>query len=96
VVESAGALEGFIMSLKSLLVAVSISAAALVAARGDAMAAEVHWNGAGWYGIEDVVDWGWIISGPYGDQASCEAQLPADDEESEFYCSYLAEKPAWD
>ena len=83
-------------SLKSTLIATSVSASVIAATCAAASAAEVHWNGAGWYGIEDVVDWGWIISGPYADQASCEAPLPADDDESEFYCEYLSEKPAWD
>ncbi len=83
-------------SLKSPLIAASLSAAVIVATGTGASAAEVHWNGAGWYGIEDVVEWGWIISGPYADKAGCEAPLPAAADESEFYCEYLAAKPAWD
>ena len=84
------------ISLKSTLIAALFFAAAIAATRTAASAEAVHWNGAGWYGIEDVVEWGWIISRPYADKASCEAPLPAADDESEFYCEYLAAKPAWD
>ena len=68
----------------------------LAAGIAAAHAAEVHWNGAGWYGIADAVDFGWIEAGPYQDKASCEASLPADDADVEYYCEYLAAKPAWD
>ncbi len=63
---------------------------------GAAAAEDLHWNGAGWYGVADAVDWGWIVTGPYGDEASCKASLPQDYDEVEHYCQYLAEKPGWD
>ena len=76
-------------TILGVLFAACIAAAA--AAEGD-----VHWNGAGWYGVADEGDWGWIVSGPFQDQASCDAGLPADTAELEHYCQYLATKPGWD
>lgn len=71
----------------AVLFAAGVSAAA---------AADVHWNGAGWYGIADAIDFGWIETGPYQDKESCNASLPDDDDEVEYYCEYLATKPNWD
>ena len=65
-------------------------------------AAEPRWNGAGWYQIEDVEVWGWIINGPYWSEPDCKSTLPADDYDeyadyySTFYCEYLETKPDWD
>jgi opacity protein-like surface antigen len=73
-----------------------VLALVFVAGIAGATAAELHWNGAGWYGVADAIEFGWIETGPYADKASCDASLPADDEEVEYYCEYLATKPAWD
>ena len=74
----------------------SILAVFVLAVVAAAASAEAKWNGAGWYQVEDVIDDGWIYAGPFGDKDGCEASLPADDDMSEFYCEYLATKPAWD
>ena len=74
----------------------TILALMFVAGIGSAVAADLHWNGAGWYGIADDVDWGWIVTGPYSDEQSCKASLPQNYDEVEHYCEYLATKPAWD
>ena len=69
----------------------------------DAVAAAslVHWNGAGWYQIEDVVidgAWqdGWILAGPFDSKTACEEKLPGGDKTFERYCEYLESKPSWD
>ncbi len=69
---------------------------ALCAGAAAANAADLHWNGAGWYGVADDYDWAWIISGPYQDKASCDASLPADNEDADYDCEYLSTKPGWD
>lgn len=64
-----------------------------------ASAAEViHWTQPGWYVILDMVEDGWIDSGPYADKSQCEAAKPADEPQYDvsFFCSYLESKPAWD
>ena len=85
------------MSTKAFVVAAALSAALFLSGAWRASAAEdVHWNGAGWYGIADVIEWGWIVSGPFADEDSCKATLPADDDETKYYCEYLSERPDWD
>ncbi len=84
------------MSTKSYIVAATLTAALSLFVGTSVSAEVVHWNGAGWYGVADVVDWGWIINGPFADEQSCNAQLPANDDETEYYCEYLGEKPGWD
>jgi hypothetical protein len=74
----------------------AIVAAVVFVLSASAALAESRWNGAGWYQIEDVEIDGWIYAGPFESEAACNATLPPDDEEGEFYCHYLAEKPAWD
>jgi hypothetical protein len=74
----------------------STVACLLLVCAAAAATAAAKWNGAGWYQIEDVFDDGWIIAGPFSDKGSCDASLPADDEEAEFYCEYLASQPSWD
>jgi hypothetical protein len=61
----------------------------------------VHWNGVGWYQVEDLVvatEWidGWILAGPFDGKDACQANLPADDNTYQHHCEYLDSKPAWD
>lgn len=48
-----------------------------------------HWVGPGWYG---TCDWGLdedIAAGPFADEAACNADKPADDENCYYYCVYV-------
>ncbi len=50
----------------------------------------------GWYVIQDLgSDWVYVISGAYSAEASCVAKLPFEEDE-EWYCEYLTQKPSWD
>lgn len=68
---------------------------ALVVGASPAWAAP-KWNGAGWYQISDDPDRIKILAGPFGDQDTCNATLPANDQDAEYYCSYLEARPSWD
>ena len=65
---------------------------------GSSAAEEVHWSSPGWYVIIDLVEDGWIESGPFGSREQCDAARPPDEPQNEatFYCQYLDRKPAWD
>jgi hypothetical protein len=74
--------------------AIAIFAGLLIAAT--AASAASKWTAAGWYQIgDDFVD-AWILAGPFGDEASCNATLPPDDDDGDYYCVYLDSKPTWD
>ncbi len=75
--------------------AAAIAFSVLLAASASAKE-QVHWTGAGWYGIGDDDFGTWILAGPMADQATCTAGKPADHDDVIFSCEYLAEKPGWD
>jgi hypothetical protein len=54
------------------------------------------WTVPGWYQTADTIVGPFVWKGPFADEASCRAELPANDEEAEFTCEYLAERPSWD
>lgn len=68
---------------------------ALVGASTAAFAAS-KWNGAGWYQIADAFESAEIIAGPFSDKDACNATLPANDQDFDYYCNYLDARPSWD
>jgi hypothetical protein len=34
-----------------------------------------------------------LVNGPFVDEATCKANLPADDDDSIYSCEYLSERP---
>jgi hypothetical protein len=78
---------------KSALFALAFAAGLVV---GQAQAEEKrHWTAPGYYYIEKTKDGPIIWQGPFKDEESC-ARLDAEDGDPNFYCAYLAAKPAWD
>lgn len=72
-----------------------IVAAALLIAATAAQAAPV-WTAPGWYQIADTIVGPFVWKGPFADQSSCEATLPPNEEDADYSCEYLAERPSWD
>jgi len=54
------------------------------------------WTSPGWYQTADTIVGPFVWSGPFADESSCRATLPGNDEDAEFTCEYLTEKPSWD
>jgi hypothetical protein len=75
-------------------------AAALVAlatlALASIAAAEPVWKSPGWYVVADTIVGPFVWSGPYADEASCQPNVPAKEDDADYACEYLAERPSWD
>ncbi|MEQ1866588.1 MAG: hypothetical protein ABL996_18275 [Micropepsaceae bacterium] len=71
-----------------------IAAAALFIVAA-AQAAPV-WTAPGWYQVADTIVGPFVWAGPFEDKASCEAKLPPNEEDADYSCEYLAERPGWD
>jgi hypothetical protein len=72
-----------------------VIAAALLATAAAARAAPV-WTQPGWYQIADTIVGPCVWAGPFADQSSCESVLPPNEEDADYSCEYLAERPEWD
>lgn len=86
------------MSARPFVIAAAWSATLLLSGASRAYAEDVHWNGAGWYGIDGNLYWEMFVNGPFVDEASCKANLPADvdGDGSVYFCEYWDERPDWD
>jgi opacity protein-like surface antigen len=80
------------MLAKPFLIAAALAAALALSGAPSAYAAAVQWNGAGWYGIDGNLYWEVLVNGPFVDEATCKANLPADDADSTYFCEYLSER----
>ena len=76
------------------LVFVSALAAAVFAAA--AAHATPVWTQPGWYQTADTIVGPFVWKGPFADQSSCEASLPPNEEDADYACEYLTERPSWD
>lgn len=54
------------------------------------------WTTPAWYVVADTIVGPFVWSGPYGDEAACRTQLPANEEDADYFCEYLTERPSWD
>lgn len=75
-----------------------VALAAVVAAfalTGAALAAP-YWKGAGWYVVADTIVGPFVWQGPYSSKEDCDAARPANEEDADYVCEYLAEQPSWD
>lgn len=72
-----------------VLLALSLSATTALA---------TNWNGVGWYQAwrDAEGDYGGIEAGPFPDEATCKATLPANYHDHIFYCDYYAKPSDWD
>lgn len=68
---------------------------AFILSVASAMAAQV-WAGPGWYQIADTIVGPFVWAGPYADEQSCRSVLPPNEEDADYTCEYLAERPSWD
>jgi hypothetical protein len=84
------------MSAKPFVIAAAWSVTLFLCGALSASAEGMHWNGAGWYGIDGNLLWEVIVNGPFVDEASCKANLPADNADSVYVCEYWSERPDWD
>jgi len=73
----------------------ALALAALALSLAAAHAAPV-WTVPGWYQVADTIVGPFVWAGPYADQASCEAALPPNDDDADYDCEYLSERPSWD
>ncbi|MBP6012054.1 MAG: hypothetical protein KBA31_07490 [Alphaproteobacteria bacterium] len=62
---------------------------------GAAAAAPV-WTTPGWYQVADTIVGPFVWRGPFESQAQCEAVLPPNEEDADYSCEYLTERPSWD
>ncbi len=67
---------------------------ALAGAASSPVRADGSWTGPGWYleesesGFDET-----LLSGPYADEAGCNAVRPADNEDYNYYCEYEGTDP---
>ena len=60
-----------------------------------AMATPV-WTSTGWYVVADTIVGPFVWSGPYADEQACTSNKPANEEDADYFCEYLTERPSWD
>jgi len=58
--------------------------------------AESKWNGAGWYEVADTIVGPFVWSGPYASEEECKAHLHPNEDDADYACEYLSDKPNWD
>lgn len=54
------------------------------------------WTAPGWYQIADTIVGPFVWKGPFASEDECRATLPEDEEDAEYTCEYLSERPSWD
>jgi hypothetical protein len=59
-------------------------------------AATGHWTVAGWYEVADTIVGAFVWTGPYASEDDCKAHLTPNEEDADYSCSYLSERPSWD
>lgn len=79
--------------MRSLVARATLSAGLLLSSAS--AHADVHWTGPGWYVVEDNPGGLFLIFGPVGDEPTCIAAMPPDEEEAIFECKVFQEKPSW-
>jgi hypothetical protein len=54
------------------------------------------WTAPGWYQVADTIVGPFVWKGPFDDEETCRSTLPPNDEDADYACEYLAERPSWD
>ena len=80
--------------MRQLLTAALLTLASLAFAAG--ADAKAGWSAPGWYVVADTIVGPFVWSGPYTDEASCQPNVPAKEDDADYACEYLAERPSWD
>lgn len=70
--------------------------AACAVALATAAQAEPHWKGPAWYVVADTIVGPFVWQGPYASKEACDAARPANEEDADYGCEYLSERPSWD
>lgn len=70
--------------------------AATAFALATAAQAEPYWKGAGRYVVADTIMGPFVWQGPYDSKETCDASKPANEEDADYVCEYLNERPSWD
>ena len=81
--------------MRHLILALILAASAGLAFSGAAEAAQ-KWTQTGYYLVMDTEVGPFVVEGPFADEAACMAVKPADEEDIEYFCDYLATRPEWD
>lgn len=55
-----------------------------------------NWSEPGWYQVADTIVGPLVWKGPFSDEASCVADLPPNEEDADYSCEFLKERPEWD
>jgi hypothetical protein len=84
------------MLAKPFPIAAALAATLFLSGTSSAHAEGLQWNGAGWYVTADNFGGVWLLNGPFADEASCRANVPADDDDAIYGCAYLRERPDLD
>jgi hypothetical protein len=75
---------------------IAVGALLLSTALVGVAAAEPYWKGPAWYVVADTIVGPFVWQGPYDSKEACEASKPANEEDADYVCEYLAERPSWD
>ena len=54
------------------------------------------WTAPGWYQIADTIVGPFVWKGPFESKEACEAVLPPNEEDADYSCDWLQERPSWD
>jgi hypothetical protein len=54
------------------------------------------WTAPGWYQVADTAVGPILWKGPFATKEECEATLPANEDDADYLCDYLTERPSWD
>jgi len=79
------------MRIRLLAAAAAASLALSLAAH-----AEPNWSAPGWYQVADTIVGPFVWKGPFASKEDCEATLPENEEDADYMCEYLSERPSWD
>ena len=79
-----------------MTIRVAILAAATALALATAAQAEPMWKGAAWYVVADTIVGPFVWQGPYDSKEACDAAKPANEEDADYVCEYLSERPEFD
>ena len=54
------------------------------------------WTAPGWYQVAETIYGPVLWKGPFADEDSCKQTLPPNEEDADYACEYLSERPDWD
>lgn len=73
----------------------ALAAAASLALCAAALATPA-WTAPGWYQIADTIVGPFVLKGPFASESECRETLPPNEEDADYNCEYLNERPMWD